>query len=374
MADNKGSSSNPAKGLVAHLDRNRSGQQDRLVNSSSTTPSASSFRSQAGGSSAVALDGAFNQFTNQPGGMQLGGVPMGPASSITNIHGAPAFRESANIAWADEFLQSRNQSGPVDAQLQDGSRFQYATQSNMNGSQMGVHAVTQPWSYQSDPFVTENAHMEMAARQNRAMGIAGYTPPMAQYTMYPAERTTEDVRLADSAEQAMAAAFAAYDEDFEGAMDKWMAADGAGDLENHIQNIRKMEELKIADSMVSNSGPTSSGLTTKADVPASNKFAYDKAMMKHAGDIVTTLTNNGSDEVKAKMNGSSFQGLMRAIASGKAAVVDDNFVDTSTGEVIQDLVELSGAKSAQDSDNTDSKGKGKMMNLEEQQQQQEGPA
>lgn len=302
---------------------------------------------------------------------------MGPASSITNNPVAPAFRQSANIAWADEFLQSRNQPGSVAAQLQEGNRSQYPTQSNMNGSQMNAHAATQAWPYQSDPFVTDPAHMGMAARQNRAMGFAGFSPPTAQYTTFPAERTTEDVRLADSAEQAMAAAFAAYDEDFEGAMDKWMAADGAGDLENHIQNIRKMEELNIADSMVNSPGTTSTGPTTEPDVSASNKFAYDKAMMKHAGDIVTTLTNNGSDEVKAKMNGSSFQGLMRAIASGQAAVVDDNFVDTSTGEVIQDLVELSGVKPTQDSDNTDSKGKGKMKSLEEQQQQQEnkeGPA
>lgn len=41
MAENKGSSSNPAKGLVTHLDQNRSLQQDRFVGSSSNgTPGA----------------------------------------------------------------------------------------------------------------------------------------------------------------------------------------------------------------------------------------------------------------------------------------------------------------------------------------------
>lgn len=311
---------------------------------------------------------------------------MGTTNSITNTAGVPAFRQGANTAWADEFLHARSQvvSDPraMAAQLSEGSRFHHPTQSNPNGALMSSDAITQAQPYQHDPAAFSPAQMEMAPRQNYAMGFAGLAPPTAQYTMYPAERVTDEARLADNAEQAMEAAFAAYDQDFQGAMDGWMTADGAGDLENHIQNIRKMEEMNIEEPSVNKSGLDNSESSTKPEVSSSNKFAYDQAMMKHAGDIVTTLTNNGSDEVKAKMNGSSFQGLMRAIASGKAAVVDDNFVDTSTGEVIQDLVELSGVKPSQESndtstslqsaaDKTDSKGKGKMRSLEEQQQQQQ---
>ncbi|KAJ4393361.1 hypothetical protein N0V93_002569 [Gnomoniopsis smithogilvyi] len=387
MADNKGSSSNPAKGLVAHLDRNRSLQQDRLVGSSSSTPDgAQSFRSRQGGSSAAALDAAFNQFTTQPRGMQLGGLPMGPVNSTTtNIPGAPAFRQSTNTTWANEFIHSHGQAGSdirtMAAQMREATRFHHPAQTSMDGGQISSDATNQAWPYQHEPVAIDPAHSEMAARQNRAMGFAGFIPPPAQYTMYPAERVTDEARLADNAEQAMEAAFAAYDQDFQGAMDGWVAADGSGDLESHIQNIRKMEEMKLEDQTVEKSGLNNSDPSTKPEAPVSNSFAYDHAMMKHAGDIVTTLTNNGSDEVKAKMNGSSFQGLMRAIASGKAAVVDDNFIDTSTGEVIHDLVELSGVNANQGSDatsndqqtiagNTDSKGKGKMKSLEQQQQEQ----
>lgn len=41
MADNKAGSSNPTRGLVAHLDQNRSLQQDRVVGSSSNAPAGS---------------------------------------------------------------------------------------------------------------------------------------------------------------------------------------------------------------------------------------------------------------------------------------------------------------------------------------------
>lgn len=307
---------------------------------------------------------------------------MRPANPIPAPPGAMAYSSNANTGWADEFLHAHNQPGSdpraMAAQLHEGNRFNPSAQSNLGRGQMNPNPATLAWPTPDERVATNAVQREidlhMATRQNHTP-IHRYTEP---HTMYPTSRINDDARLADSAEQAMEAAFAAYDQDFEGAMDGWLRADAANGLENHVQNIRMMEEMKLEDPMAGQTGLTTNGPSTKPEVPVSNKFAHDSAMMRHAEDIVTTLSNNGSDEVKVKMSSSSFQGLMRAIASGKAAVVDDNFIDTSSGEVINDWGELSGVKpsdtgnslqDAADSTSSKDKGKGKMKSLEEQEQE-----
>lgn len=312
---------------------------------------------------------------------------MRPADLATANPGALGFRQTANTAWADEFLHLHNQPGAnsraVASQPLDANEFPLLNLARRHNEQMSSRATAFTWPYQNEQPVITPGQLDMAAQQNRTLDFAGFSRPL-QPTMFPADRLTDEARLADNAEQAMEAAFAAYDQDFEGAMNNWMEADSAGDLEAHVQNIRKMEQMSVEDPFVSKSVPSTNVASTEPEKPASKKFAYDYEMMKQANAIVGTLSTNGSDEVKAKMNGSSFQGLMRAIASGKATVVDDNFIDTSTGEVIQDLVELSGVNQESDgnrnglqsaADNTDSegkgKGKGKMKSLQEQGQTQE---
>lgn len=310
---------------------------------------------------------------------------MRPAHSATANPGALGFRQTANTAWADEFLHLHNQPGAapraVASQPLDPIEFPLMNLDRMYNEHMSSRATPMTWPYQNEQPVITPAQMEMAAQQNRTLDFAGFSRPL-QPTMFPADRLTDEARLADNAEQAMEAAFAAYDQDFEGAMNGWMEADGAGDLEAHVQNIRKMEQLSVEDPFVSKSDLNTNVTSTEPEKHASKKFSYDYEMMKQANAIVGTLSTNGSDEVKAKMNGSSFQGLMRAIASGKATVVDDNFIDTFTGEVIQDLVELSGVnhesddignglQNAVDSADSEGKGKGKMKSLQEQGQTQE---
>lgn len=415
MAENKGSSSNPAKGLVNHLDQNRSLQQDRFVGSSSNGPrgtvsrflllflsahfvqwestqmpkltsSQQSFRARPDGPAAAALDAAFTQFGTQATGMQPGGLSMRPAHTVPANPGALPFGQTANTAWANEFLHLRSQPG-VGPGAVEGHVYHHMTLERLNGEQMNSGATAQTWPLQHEQPVITPAQREMPAPQGLALRF-GVSPPLAHPSMFPAERLTEEIRLADNAEQAMQAAFAAYDQDFEGAMNGWMEADNAGDLEGHIQNIRMMEQMTVQDPLptVSKSSLPTKDASNKVEEPVAKKFPYDYDMIKQANAIVGTLSTNGSEEVKAKMAGSSFTGLMRAIASGKATVVDDNFIDTSTGEVIQDLVELSGANQESDgmsnglqivADNTDTdtdtegKGKGKMKSLQEQGQSQE---
>lgn len=312
---------------------------------------------------------------------------MRPAHSATASSGALPFRQTANTAWADEFLHHHNQPGVGPRAIvtlpHEGNAYHLMTVERLNGEQMNSGATAQAWSVQNEQPIITPAQRDMAAQQNRALGF-GVSRPLVQSNMFPADRLTEEIRLADNAEQAMQAAFAAYDQDFEGAMNGWMEADSAGDLEGHIQNIRMMEQMTVQDPLptVSKSSLPTKDASNKIEEPVTKKFPYDYDMIKQANAIVGTLSTNGSEEVKAKMAGSSFTGLMRAIASGKATVVDDNFIDTSTGEVIHDLVELSGVDQESDglgnglqivADNTDSegKGKGKMKSLQEQVQSQE---
>lgn len=331
---------------------------------------------------------------------------MGLGNSITAIPGGQAFRYSANTAWADEFLHHHSQPGPDPRAMavhpREGNGLHLPALGNRNGGQMHSDAGPQAWAFPDESLAIDPAQREMNlnmfARQNRPPGLGGVIPSVGQYTMYPADRITDDARLADTAEQAMEAAFAAYDQDFEVAMNGWMKADGQDDLDAHVQNIRMMEGLNLGEPLAGTPGLTTNGPgpSTQPMTPGFNNPARDQAMMRHASDIVATLSSNGSAETRAKMSGSSFQGLMKAIASGKAVVVDDNFIDTSTGEVIHDLVELSGVRSSEEESNgsgsgsgsgnglqtmggtqdgaaDNTKGKGKMKSLEEQEQEHQQP-
>lgn len=232
----------------------------------------------------------------------------------------------------------------------------------------------------------------------------GATAVSDQYDVYP-----EQV-LADNPGMAMEAAFAAYDDDFQNEMDNWMGAHGPADREV----IKKMEEVLAADKQRDELhldspiiGRTDLGPSINPAVPGSNIESYeyekkhfdptvmveesrseareevalnnsiasDAEMREHAVKILDMLATSGSAETKKKLASSSFRGLMEAIASGKAVVFEERFIDSTSGAMIHDWEALgdsnipNGKNKAQSE--TVGKGKGKMKTLEEQAKEDE---
>lgn len=248
---------------------------------------------------------------------------------------------------------------------------------------------------QLDPDAQTHAEFERVrgAFQQHMGNVAGANPVADQYNVYP-----EQV-LADNPGLAMEAAFAAYDQDFQNAMDDWMGAHGPEDRVDHVQN---MEDALAADELRDELGQpivgrTEFGPSINPVIPGSNIDVYeqdkkqslsgkapeeshnmtwkervlkqdlpqDAEMREHAVQILDTLASESSAETKQKLKSSSFRGLMEAIATGKAVVHGESFIDSTTGVMIQDWEAL-GDRSIQND-----KGKGKMKSLEEQAQEKQ---
>lgn len=245
--------------------------------------------------------------------------------------------------------------------------------------------------------------------------VAGATAASGQYNVYP-----EQV-LADNPGMAMEAAFAAYDQDFQNEMDSWMDTHGPEDREDHVQ---KMEEVLAADQQGGVQrdeqrdeihapivGRTDLGPSINPAVPGSNIDTYeqekkdfdvtagveeprnearkeralnndvvgDAELREHAVKILGTLASEGSAETKKKLASSSFRGLMEAIASGKAVVHEERFIDPTSGAMIDDWEALGdgniqdyGESKPQGEGETGGKGKGKMKSSEEQAREKKG--
>lgn len=454
MADNKGSSSNPTKGLVNHLDRNRNLQQDRTVASSSApaivsipcheienesqlTVSHQPFRSQPHSHSAASAEANFNNFTNAA--TQPGALPLRPASQQPS-----PFRPDFSRAWLSEFSRlndrevfqdPRTMASPMRAGAQAVANQGQATHDAVhraaayraaassgpgdyqNGGPVQVPVfrtrltVQHPGAYQNGvatqgpvfqsveeaQAMAENGQ-RLATHQYRMQQLGGVVPAPEQYNIYP-----EQV-LADNPGQAMEAAFAAYDQEFQDEMDSWMGTHGPEDREDHVQNMEELIAVNAVRDAVH--GPlngnavnkTKMGPSLNPAIPGSDINVYEEQMKnhyrvndvvgsreetlpkqalledaelkKHASQILGTLGSEGSTETKEKLKASSFVGLMKAIASGKAVLQGEAFVDASSGKVIEDWDVLGNGNTITDESKVEGKGKGKMNNLEEQAKEQ----
>lgn len=219
-----------------------------------------------------------------------------------------------------------------------------------------------------------------------------------QYNVYP-----EQV-LADNPGEAMEAAFAAYDEEFEEQMQGWMGAHGPQDRVVADQVIDHVMSDLIAKDMAHDAehgqrdgyriGKTQLGPSLNPNVPGSNietleaelkkqktgdhnkdgHMYEDREMKKHAESILGTLGAEGSALTKEKLAKSSFCGLMKAIATGQAVVQGETFVDSFTGKVIEDWSALANGEgttttttfpTTRPEGEEEGKGKGKMITMDD---------
>ncbi|CAN8098110.1 unnamed protein product [Discula destructiva] len=426
MADSKGSSSNPTQGLVSHLDRNRDLQQDRTVASSSTPASVSipsifcgtekdpqltalhqSFRSSRRNASAASAEANFSNFNTTA--TQFGALPLRPSHQQH-----PPFRPELGRTWLREFsslgdrqvpdsrtMATSMRAGAEGALNQDASGHMNASQVAAAANSSSAHhnngflqrqVIQQPIMFPSAPvFQSEDA--QLIARIDQSQGMyqcrmqqpANVVPAPEKYNIYP-----EQV-LADNPGEAMEAAFAAYDQNFQDEMDNWIDAHGPEDRVDHVQIMEEMIAVdNVRDALHGNVvRQTEKGPSLNMNVPDSNLATYqeegkkqptgdhskdegekvsptqnglpeDGEMKKHAVQILGSLDTEGSAATKEKLNASSFVKLMKAIATGKAVLQGETFVDPATGQVLEEWDALSnGSNIITDNNTTADKGKGK---------------
>lgn len=148
----------------------------------------------------------------------------------------------------------------------------------------------------------------------------GYSAPNGiPFSHYP-----QNIALAANTEEALGAAFAAYDQEFEGEMDQWVAAHGPEDREDHEAVMTEhAEELDAArkkhdPKVMSQSNPENRyHLKRKEDVD----------LHIFATKILDTMMQSDNE----KFEGSSFTDLMRRIVNREVVVEGEELIDVATG-------------------------------------------
>lgn len=152
-----------------------------------------------------------------------------------------------------------------------------------------------------------------------ALGTAQTGPDGLAFSHYP-----QNLALAANTEEALGAAFAAYDQDFEEEMDQWVAAHGPEDREDHEAIMT--EHANKLDAKRGEGDPK-----VLSQLEPRNRFNLkrreDMELQSYAARILTTMVSSDNE----KFHGSSFTDLMRRIVNREVVVEGDDLIDVATG-------------------------------------------
>ena len=152
-----------------------------------------------------------------------------------------------------------------------------------------------------------------------APGIAQAGANGLPFSHYP-----QNLALAANTEEALGAAFAAYDQEFEKEMDQWVAAHGPEDREDHEAVMT--EHAEKLDAKHNDNDP---GVMSQLD--PKNRFNHkrreDMELQSYAARILNTMVSSDNE----KFRGSSFTDLMRRIVNREVVVEGDDLIDVATG-------------------------------------------
>lgn len=140
----------------------------------------------------------------------------------------------------------------------------------------------------------------------------------------PFSHYPQNLALAANTEEALGAAFAAYDQDFEQEMDQWVAAHGPEDREDHEAIMT--EHADKLDAKREQRDPK-----VLSQLEPRNRFNLkrreDMELQSYAARILTTMVSSDNE----KFHGSSFTDLMRRIVNREVVVEGDDLIDVATG-------------------------------------------
>ncbi|ROV96599.1 hypothetical protein VPNG_08997 [Cytospora leucostoma] len=328
MADNLCGPSAPTKGLVNHLNRDRNLQQDRVVNAPVAAGSSSTFRSNtetpanmAAGDAAFA---AFSATSTQPQAPITNAhrmLPRGPA-----IHGGFNGAPQANTSWVRDFERMQLEAGGYAAPIVNTAGPLHQSPATH------LPQMTQATSAPTFAHMGSGGQMMMAPNVG-PLGPPGLIPgslpgfqhnqpagtPTEQFHQYP-----RSVVLAANTEEALEAAFAAYDDEFSAEMDQWVAQHGPTEEDHHEA---AMQEL--ADDLDARRESGDPRVLTQKDPEnrAAVKAQEDHELRKYASEILVTMA-----EGNEKFKKSSFNDLMRRIVNREVVIQGNEIVDVATGE------------------------------------------
>ncbi|PSR84326.1 hypothetical protein BD289DRAFT_453389 [Coniella lustricola] len=339
MAANCGGS-NPTKSLANLANSNSTSSQARVVNNPAVTASGSQgFRSlnreeQAARAQAHA-EASFNNFIHG-GAANRGmvGAPMVPM--YQNPRAAPATRQVPGSDWASEFQRLSLGNG------QTGKPHTVPPVENMRALRPGdvvgmendiAHECFIRQGEQVIPAATQQQHDHVLSYMRFAeLGPRHVFQPQAEhhqegYTNYPMSTV-----LAGTAEEALEAAFASYDQEFETEMNTWMDTHGDTQTTHHDDAL---VELAFQDQLAREQGHPA---FLPQNAPETDKV-YDNMktddLQKAAAEIVNTLSRNKDK----KFQKSSFFELMKRVSSGDVVVSGDDLVEAKSGQIVHAIAD-----------------------------------
>lgn len=152
-----------------------------------------------------------------------------------------------------------------------------------------------------------------------ASGTTQAGPNGLPFSHYP-----QNLALAANTEEALGAAFAAYDQEFEEEMDQWVAAHGPEDREDHEAVMA--EHANKLDAKRQEGDPK-----VLSQLEPRNRFNLkrreDMELQSYAARILNTMVSSDNE----KFQGSSFTDLMRRIVNREVVVEGDDLIDVATG-------------------------------------------
>ncbi|KAL2144270.1 hypothetical protein VTI28DRAFT_9407 [Corynascus sepedonium] len=344
MADSMCGPSNGAKNLLAHIDRDRTHHQDRLVNAPQAG-AGNTFRSQT-----PFANGAEMAF----GGFQQGGAPIdaafGPGLDMNTITdarsrthpvpgapstmghmgpGAPAARlaspatgGASHQEWVNQFSSMQiggGAAGPstatIPTQMHPTAMSTMNPAVNMQQQQasfgLPVYAGAAPpvFGFQNPAMNTIAQQQPQAAvAQESAIDVEAFNRAFGEY-----DDANFETELADWSEKQKIA-----NHEFTEAQDKWMAEHGPRAEPTTEVKPPSADEMEVIDANLEQ-------LAQEQD-----KRRSDEELARAAVDIVNSVADNTSEKFK----NSRFFELMRRIGNREVVVEGDSFVNAVTGEMV----------------------------------------
>lgn len=367
MADSMCGPSNGAKNLLAHIDRDRTHHQDRLVNAPQAGPGNVSIRSgPPRGRQNLADFGCYQAFRSHTplsngaemafGGFQQGGAPMDAAfghgldmNAIGSIvpHTAGGRAYGHPVPGVPTMMGHTGPGAPAArlASPATGGTSHQEWVGQFSGMQLGpaVAGPSTAMPVQAHPATMspmsqmnlQQAPFGMPMYGGAAPGLFGLqNPTMNPLTHQQPQATLPQDNAAAIDVEAFNRAFGEYDDanfetelagwsetqqlantEFAEAQDRWMAEHGP-----HLETAAAptAAEMEVIDADLEN-------LAQEQD-----KRRSDDDLARAAVDIVNSVADNTSDKFK----NSRFFELMRRIGNREVVVAGDSFVSATTGEAV----------------------------------------
>ncbi|KAL1880574.1 hypothetical protein VTK73DRAFT_5379 [Phialemonium thermophilum] len=351
MADNMCGPSNAAKGLLSHIDRDRSLQQDRLAGPGQRRDNAS-FRTQLAPYSPA--DSAFEAF-------QRGSDVLSPAmAAMTLNHGTHISQTTSPLVASRSPLQTQGL-GTASAQTSIDAasfhRFLSQSQTNCAGAALpNTTSLITPHHNVPVPSMSQlpqagvghggfqggfgGPRVDTLPGPSAFPGNIGQAMIRSEVSKAVAPPETFEQRILD---EAFSAAFGEYDEeDFNREVDAWITEHGSEQeqIPQRAAEPPTAEEMAVIDANLEVLAQELEERRAAGDpevLPQRGPEAEARQAKQEQEDLIRAATDilaSVSDNQTQKFKNSSFLHLMRRIQLSEVVVAGNDLVDSKTGKTI----------------------------------------